>query len=449
HGNCVHLFERDCSLQRRHQKVIEEAPAPGLTDELRARMGTAAGAAAQAVGYENAGTIEFLLDAGGGFYFMEMNTRLQVEHPVTEWITGQDLVEWQLRVAAGEPLPCGQDDLAIHGHAMEARLYAEDPAKGFLPAPGPLHHLAFPADDAHTRIDTGVAAGGAVTAHYDPMIAKVIAWGPDRDAARRHLIDALARTEVVGPTVNRSFLMTLAADPDFAAGNPDTGLIGRMDEAAFTLPPDLGQAVLSLAAVHVLRSREAEARARAVRTDEPGSPWNRTDCWRLNDTAHQDLEFQYGEAPVALSATPIDGGYLLKGDAEWNVSAVAQNADGRLSLRLGDARTAGRVVQVGLNLTVFCDGGEWTLALVDRTALAAGAGEAAPAFVAPMPGKLVAVKAAAGAQVPAGDTRVVLAAMKMEPAIQAPVAGTVLAVHYGVGDQVDEGVDLIEFEEDA
>ncbi len=323
HGNCVHLFERDCSLQRRHQKVIEEAPAPGMTDDLRQRMGAAAVAAAKAVGYENAGTIEFLLDHDGGFYFMEMNTRLQVEHPVTELITGQDLVEWQLRVAAGEALPCRQEDLTIRGHAMEARLYAEDPAKGFLPAPGPLDHLIFPADDNHIRIDTGVVQGQDVTAHYDPMIAKVISWGDDRDAARRHLIDALARTEVVGPVVNRRFLMMLAANEDFAAGAPDTGLIDRMAEESLTDTTPPSRDVLSLAALHVLMARADAAVQRARGSGDRGSPWNQTDGWRLNDVAHQDLIFGIDADEVALSAMPSSGGFSLTqaGGEGWQVSA--------------------------------------------------------------------------------------------------------------------------------
>jgi len=448
HGNCVHLFERDCSLQRRHQKVIEEAPAPGLSDELRQQMGAAAVAAAKAVNYENAGTIEFLLDANDDFYFMEMNTRLQVEHPVTELITSQDLVEWQLRVAAGEPLPCGQDDLVIQGHAMEARLYAEDPDKGFLPSPGHLRHLQFPDNVPHTRIDTGVATGQEVTAHYDPMIAKIITWGEDRDAARLRLIEALAATEVVGPTVNRRFLMTLAKDENFAAGKPDTGLIERIPAEMYSGQAALDRTGLTLAALHVLMDRIETAAMAARLSNDPGSPWNHTDCWRLNDQAHQDLMFRYGEQDFTLSAAPRPAGFTLT-DSEgesWSVSPVV-DLGGRLRMEMDDNLIAGRVVAVDHTLHIFSGGNEWTMVLADPAAMAADSDSDAPAFVAPMPGKIVAVNIEAGETVAAGDTLIVLEAMKMEHAIKAPVDGVVTAVHYGVGDQVDEGTDLIEFEE--
>jgi len=448
HGNCVHLFERDCSLQRRHQKVIEEAPAPGLSEDLRGRMGAAAVAAARAVGYENAGTIEFLLDADGAFYFMEMNTRLQVEHPVTELITGQDLVEWQLRVASGEALPSAQEDLAINGHAMEARLYAEDPERGFLPAPGVLRHLVFPDDDRHTRIDTGVAAGQEVTAHYDPMIAKVIVWDEDRDAACRRLIGALAATQVVGPTVNRRFLMTLAENDDFAAGRMDTGLIDRLPEDLFTETAALTRGALSLAALHVLKDRVAASAAAAGRSGDPGSPWNSTDCWRLNDVAHQDLVFRSQDGEIKLSASPAGDGFKLTDHdgASWTATDRSAGA-GDLVADIDGHKVGGRVVAVGFDLTVFLNGGECVLGLADPAALAAESDADGPTFMAPMPGKIVAVNAAPGDQVGAGDTIVVLEAMKMEHAIKAPVDGKVTAVHYGVGDQVDEGADLIDFEE--
>ena len=232
HGNAVHLFERDCSLQRRHQKVVEEAPAPGMSEAMRAAMGAAAVAAAKAIGYRGAGTVEFIADASQGlredrFWFMEMNTRLQVEHPVTEMVTGTDLVEWQLRVAAGEPLPAGQAALSITGHAVEARVYAEDPERGFLPATGAIAHLAFPPVSGDLRIDHGVREGDAVTAHYDPMLAKVIAHGPDRAAALDRLAGALRAVEIAGVTTNVPFLSRLVADPEFRAGDVDTGLIER------------------------------------------------------------------------------------------------------------------------------------------------------------------------------------------------------------------------------
>ncbi len=434
HGNTVHLFERDCSLQRRHQKVIEEAPAPGVSPELRARMGGAAVAAASAVGYQGAGTIEFLLDGDGSFYFMEMNTRLQVEHPVTEMITGLDLVEWQLRVAAGEALPLSQDDLTITGHAVEARLYAEDPDQGFLPSPGLIEHLVFPAVDRHIRIDAGVAAGNEVSPYYDPMIAKVIAWDVDRAGALARLSEALGGIELVGPVVNRRFLRALVDDPEYRAGAVDTGAVERMDPATYQTRPTPNRTVLASAAIFILDQRRSDAARSAARSGDPHSPWNATDCWRLNDVAHQELTFQFDNKEVVVSAHPRPGGYALDIDGE----TIEALFDG----------VAGRVVPSGRRLTVFHDGESYQLTLYDPAALAAEAEAEAPVFAAPMPGRVVAVNVVAGAHVSAGETLIVLEAMKMEHAIKAPVDGTVEAVHYGVGDQVDEGRDLIAFVND-
>ena len=452
-GNCVYLFERDCSLQRRHQKVIEEAPAPGLSDGLRAKMGAAAVAAARAVDYQNAGTIEFLLDTDERFYFMEMNTRLQVEHPVTELITGQDLVEWQLRVAAGEPLPCTQELLVSRGHAMEARLYAEDPAKGFLPSPGRIHHLAFAKEDQHIRIDAGVAAGQDVTAHYDPMIAKVIVWDKDRDAARRKLLEALGCVEVVGPTVNRDFLLALVENEDFRDGTPDTGLIDRMPDADFVTDHAPDRTAVVLAALRILLMRQDAARNRAERSSDQGSPWHQTTCWRLNDEAHQDLILRHGDAEVTVSASPAQGVYALTWAGSLDEGS-APSVSGQLISGHGlEAEIDGRyvsacVVLVGNEISVFNAGHESRLSLADPADTGDEIGRDAAAFGAPMPGKVVAVNAVAGEKVSTGDTLVVLEAMKMEHAIKAPVDGTVVAVHYSVGDQVEEGVDLVEFEED-
>ena len=271
HGNCVSLFERDCSIQRRHQKVLEEAPAPGMDPARRRAMGEAAIAAARAVGYVGAGTVEFIAE-GGAFYFMEMNTRLQVEHPVTELITGQDLVEWQLLVAAGEPLPLTQDELAISGHAIEARVYAEDPARDFLPSIGRLDHLRQPDETAHVRVDTGVRQGDAITPYYDPMIAKLIVWGEDRTAALRRLAGALAAYEVVGVHTNLGLLRGVATHPAFAGAELDTGFIARHAEVllpdAAALPAETQRVVLAAAALAALADQRAQAEAphlRAIR----------------------------------------------------------------------------------------------------------------------------------------------------------------------------------------
>ena len=450
HGNCVHLFERDCSLQRRHQKVIEEAPAPGIGDELRQHMGAAAVAAARAVGYENAGTVEFLLDASGGFYFMEMNTRLQVEHPVTEMITGLDLVEWQFRVAAGEALPRGQDALAINGHAMEARLYAEDPDNGFLPAPGKVTHLAFPPASAHVRIDTGVVHGGEVSSHYDPMIAKLIVWDEDRESARRRMSDALDAVEVVGPTVNRGFLKYLVEHESFAAGDMDTGLIDRLDPTDYAqdAKPDVN--ALAAVTLFVVAERARAARDEAARRGDPYSPWALSSCWRVNDVAHQDLRFRWRDAEIVVAVTAVGTTQELRIECDGDVKTlrVEGRVDGAglVSAVVEGTKQIARVVRNGIEFTVFTGATTNRISLVDP-ALLAGADDAeAPVFAAPMPGKVVAVNVSTGDNVTAGATLIVLEAMKMEHAIKAPVDGCVTAVHYAVGDQVEEGRDLIAFE---
>ena len=314
HGHFVHLFERDCSAQRRHQKVIEEAPAPGVEGELRAAMCEAALAAARAIGYEGAGTVEFLLDRSGSFWFMEMNTRLQVEHPVTELVTGTDLVEWQLRVAAGEPLPLAQSDIGIRGHAIEARLYAEDPARGFLPSTGRLIHLrlpdAGPGPDAAAgnatqgqggvRVDTGVRTGDTVSMYYDPMIAKVIAWGPDRNGAADRLADALAATEVVGLTANAGFLRALVDHPRFRAADFHTRFIEeRLDDFASTDAGPPADDNLAIAA-WTLATRDDEGAAGGGGggdTDggDPWSPWNRRDHWRMNGSGERIVRLRFGD----------------------------------------------------------------------------------------------------------------------------------------------------------
>ena len=275
-GNCVYLFERDCSVQRRHQKVIEEAPAPGMTEERRRAMGEAAVAAARAVGYVGAGTVEFIAEPDGRFYFMEMNTRLQVEHPVTEMITGHDLVEWQLRVAAGQPLPARQEDLRIEGHAIEARIYAENPEKGFLPSIGTLAYLSLPAHTAFAngdiRVDGGVRMGDTITPFYDPMIAKLIVRGADRDQARARMLQALAQTQAVGVQTNVAFLSRLMRDSAFAAADLDTGLIERQRDTLLPVPRPAGADALALASAAVLaRQGLAQPGAAAQASADPGT----------------------------------------------------------------------------------------------------------------------------------------------------------------------------------
>ena len=444
-GSAVHLFERDCSIQRRHQKVVEEAPAPGMTPELRERMGAAALAAARAIGYVGAGTVEFLLDADDAFYFMEMNTRLQVEHPVTEMITGVDLVEWQLRVACGEPLPRRQEELAISGHAIEVRLYAEDPARDFLPATGTLGHLRTPEEGPHLRLDSGVRQGDAVGIHYDPMLAKLIVWDGDRAGALRRLRGALAACQVSGVTTNLGFLGALAAHPAFAAAELDTGFIERHRRALFPETVPAGDRTLALAALDVLLCRAAEARQTAAVSGDPHSPWNRTDGWRLNGDNHHELRFADGAAQVTVTAHYRPGGYLFELPGGALPVRGSFDGTGDLVADLGDARLQARVVRNGPERTILCQGSSHRLTLLDPYA---GSAQEAPdgRLTAPMPGKVVAFMVDAGAEVEKGAPLVILEAMKMEHTITAPRAGKVLALNFGVGALVQDGAELIAFE---
>jgi len=434
HGNAVHLFERDCSLQRRWQKVVEEAPAPGVDEGLRARMGAAAVAAARAVGYRGAGTVEFLLD-GRDFYFMEMNTRLQVEHPVTEMVTGLDLVEWQLRVAAGEALPPDAGAVRLNGHAVEARLYAEDPARDFAPSAGALRRFRLPAADAALRIDTGYGEGDTVPVHYDPLIAKVVAWGPDRAAALARLRRALAAVQVAGPDTNLPFLRAIADHPDVRAGAVDTRFLDRHHDALAAPPAPPPQAVLALAALAVLGRDDAA----------PASPWARRDGWRLNAPPLVVVALAAGEAMHRIAAEPAGSGWTLAVGAQSLDAAVVAEADGAVTARIGGRTVAAGIDRDGDTVTVWLDGGRWTLRRHDPLA-AAGAHETASGRLAAwVPGIVVAVHVAAGDRVAKGQPLLVLEAMKVEHTIRAPADGTVEAVRCAVGDQVAEGAELVAF----
>jgi 3-methylcrotonyl-CoA carboxylase alpha subunit len=445
-GNIVHLFERDCSIQRRHQKVVEEAPAPGLTHKRRHEVGEAAVAAARAVGYVGAGTIEFIADKDGErFYFMEMNTRLQVEHPVTEAITGLDLVEWQFRVAAGEKLPLRQDEIVLSGHAIEIRLYAENPARGFLPATGTLHRLHLPRHEA-IRVDTGVRQGDTVTPFYDPMIAKIIACGENRAVARARLAHALADTAVLGVATNLGFLTRVVANGDFADGAVDTGFIDRHRDAL--LAPANPPSTLALAATLLDRLLSDDDR---VRGEAAPDPWSRRDGWRLNLAAEpHDFRFRCGETEQALAVTAMNpdhwqlaiGGKLhdLRGE---------RGPDGRLAVIVDGVRRVVRVLVHGAATAVFLDGASWLLEAIDPLAPPAGADAAAGRLTAPMPGRVVQVLVKTGDSVRQGQPMMVVEAMKMEHTIAAPREGTVAAVHFTPGDLVEEGAELIALAGDA
>jgi len=447
-GNVVHLFERDCSVQRRHQKVLEEAPAPGMTKARRDEMGKAAIAAAKAIRYTGAGTVEFIAEQDGRFYFMEMNTRLQVEHPVTEMITGLDLVEWQLRVAAGEPLPCRQKELSLSGHAIEARIYAEDPERGFLPQTGRIVHLVFPAASSAVRIDTGIEAGAEISPHYDPMIAKLIVWGADRDAALARLRAALGETEIAGLRTNVGLLYRVAMSKAFSQAELDTGLIERNREVLFATAAGTPRELLAGAAFAELAHEEGAARAQALASADPHSPWHFVDGWRLNEDSHHDFVFLEGEITHTARVRFLPQGMRIEIDGKDHAFDGEQLDDGRLLVRLDDGAFKLRAVRDG-NVWHLFRGGEYLrFALRDELH---GLDEDAESgsLAAPMPGKVIAVMAKAGGRVTKGTPLLVLEAMKMEHTISAPSDGLVKDVRCAPGEQVVEGFELITFEADA
>ena len=449
-GNYVYLFERDCSTQRRHQKVLEEAPAPGMTSELRRQMGEAAVAAARAVGYVGAGTVEFIVEQPGGhdhpeqmkFYFMEMNTRLQVEHPVTEAISGQDLVEWQLRVAAGQPLPLAQEQLVIDGHAMEARICAENPDKDFLPATGTLKvyrkppHVAF--EIGAVRFDDGVREGDAISPFYDSMIAKLIVHGKTRQEALAKLDAALAATHIAGLQTNVQFLRHVLASASFSHARLDTALIPREAAHLFNQDP-LGRDLVVAAAVAqtVLAERAAET------TD----PFSRTDGFRSHGVATRRVDLQYqGEAVVAKLRYLDDGLQLQVGDGAPQPLSITPLPDGRIDLRLGERRELVQVHALGEEEYVFGARGAARITELDMLSRAdEGAGEAGR-LAAPMPGKVVSIAVKAGDKVSKGQVLAVMEAMKMEHTIAAPSDGVVAEVMYAPGDQIAEGEELLKLD---
>ncbi|TFW00803.1 acetyl/propionyl/methylcrotonyl-CoA carboxylase subunit alpha [Oxalobacteraceae bacterium OM1] len=447
-GDCVYLFERDCSVQRRHQKVLEEAPAPGMTTERRQAMGEAAVAAAKAVGYVGAGTVEFIANQDGSFYFMEMNTRLQVEHPVTEMITGLDLVEWQLRVAAGEPLPLKQNELSIHGHALEARIYAENPEKGFLPSIGTLRHLHTPpsvafelgkgaaaSDPSAIRIDSGVRGGDAISPFYDPMIAKLIVWGKDRAEALAHMSQALSEYQVVGLATNVAFLKRLVESKPFSTADLDTGLIERNHAELFPALPGVTLPTLALAAGSLLASERNAAK----------DPWSNTSGWRMNGALQRTLKFadESGEYPLAVDYR-ADGWTIRLG--EQGAALTIVEAEGKhLVVKVNGATARGTVVRDGDVFHVFSGGTHVALNYHDPLAHAGEAEAEGGRLTAPMPGKIVAVLVEKGNNVEKGAPLLIMEAMKMEHTIAAPADGVVEDVLYAVGDQVAEGAQLLAF----
>ncbi len=445
-GNCVYLFERDCSVQRRHQKVLEEAPAPGMTPERRRQMGEAAVAAAKAVGYVGAGTVEFIANQDGSFYFMEMNTRLQVEHPVTEMITGQDLVEWQLRVAAGQPLPLAQEQLQIRGHALEARIYAEDANKGFLPSTGKLIRLSPPAESLNVRVDTGVEEGDEITPFYDPMIAKLIVWDENRDAALARMRKALADYQVAGMTTNIDFLSRLVACPAFAGADLDTGLIERQKDFLFPAAQAVPRDALLVATVGELLWEQHVARQAAKSSGDPWSPWHARDGWRMNLSSARTVSFKDGDALVDAHVRYQPDQWQITIGGETTLARGRKLDGDRFAVELDDRRLIAGVVTVNDKRSVFLQGSTYTL-LRDDPLHRVNAGDShGGGLTAPMPGKVVALLAQAGQKVDKGTPLLILEAMKMEHTITAPAAGTVKAFCYAAGEQVADGAALVEFE---
>jgi len=446
-GHCVHLFERDCSVQRRHQKVLEEAPAPGMSAARRAEMGAAAVAAAQAVGYVGAGTVEFIAeevdDGDLRFYFMEMNTRLQVEHPVTEAITGLDLVEWQLRVAAGEPLPLAQDQLAIRGHAIEARICAENPDAGFLPATGRLDVLRWPAHLAFARatkagavrIDSGVREGDAISPYYDSMVAKLIVWGENRAQALARLDAALAATRIVGLATNVAFLRRVVASTAFATADLDTALIERERAVLLDQPP----LPIELAAAGVVAHALADEAAQ-----EGADPWSHRNGWRLHGGARRHFDIEHAGTHHAVALARLhDGACVLEiGDQRW-AFAARPIGDAVHDIHLGERRLRLAVHVHGERVAVFAPEGDIVVHEVDLIAHAGDAAGDDGQLTAPMPGKVIAYLAAVGDKVAKGQPLAVMEAMKMEHTLSAPRDGVVEELLYAVGDQVAGGGELL------
>ncbi|QIL83276.1 acetyl/propionyl/methylcrotonyl-CoA carboxylase subunit alpha [Diaphorobacter sp. HDW4A] len=451
HGNYVYLFERDCSVQRRHQKVLEEAPAPGMTEAMRQQMGDAAVAAARAVNYVGAGTVEFIVEQREGgemnFFFMEMNTRLQVEHPVTEAITGEDLVEWQLRVASGEKLPKQQGELKIIGHAIEARICAENPDNNFLPATGSLNVYRKPNcvsfSRGDVRIDDGVREGDAISPFYDSMIAKLIVHGDTREQALARLDAALAQTHIVGLNTNVQFLRLVARSPSFANANLDTALIPR-EEAVLFKQETVGIPLAVAAVVANVLLTETDA--------QTADPFSHRDGWRSLGVLQRPFDFDYAGRPITASLSYLVAGqYVLDiRDGEQQLATAPlrfeRREDGVLNLQLGDKRARSRVYMQGDTAHVFTPAGATRIDVVDPLAHAGDAHSEGGRLTAPMPGKVVSFAVKAGDKVTKGQALAVMEAMKMEHTIAAPADGVVVELLYAPGDQVTEGAELLKLQ---
>jgi len=440
HGNGVYLFERDCSVQRRHQKVIEEAPAPNMSEALRKEMGEAAVRAAKAIDYEGAGTVEFLLDTDGSFFFMEMNTRLQVEHPVTEMITGEDLVEWQLRVANGEQLPKPQEQLKMHGHAFESRIYAEDPDNDFLPTSGNLAFVKTPEENSNVRVDTGVIQGDDVSPYYDPMIAKLIVWDEDRPRALARMASALKQYRIHGVTTNIPFLYNLASCAPFMAADIDTGFIEKNQELLFIKDNIDLENCLALIAVYLILSESPTS-------NEP-SPWQRKNAWRLNQPNKHNHEIIIGEQHFELNTQEHSSNAnrvfeVHVNEQSFDVVATLNNEE--ISAEVNGHKQRAHIAKQGDSFTLFAEQGALSFELVKIDFGDANNESAQGDFSAPMNGTIVEIMVQPEEQVEQGSALLVMEAMKMQHTISAPSDGTVIELFCNQGDLVSGGDELLSF----
>jgi len=444
-GNCIHLFERDCSIQRRHQKILEEAPAPGIDAALRSSMGEAALNCARAIDYVGAGTVEFLLDQDGSFYFMEMNTRLQVEHPVTEMITGLDLVEWQLRIAAGQPLPKSQDQLVVNGHALEARIYAESPERDFMPSTGRVEYLSAPGTSASVRVDTGVRAGDEIGINYDPMIAKLIVHGHDRKQAIARIQQALLDYQVLGLQTNIAFLSRLVSTDSFRLAEFDTGFIEQHRHELFAEDASLRERAVLIAATALIPGVPGNPRTQVVES-EAQSPWAQKNGWRMNTSAAHSIRISDGNSNYELSATRLDRGWRIDHGNKRHLVEAKWLDSKRLQLELDGERIIVPIIIGQDSITLCLRGREWKFELHATGQAEDDSAAAQGKLVAPMPGSIIALQVSVGDTVQPGDLLMVLEAMKMEHSIVASAEATVSEIFFAVGDQVEEGQQLLSLE---
>ena len=446
HGNCVYLSDRDCSVQRRHQKVVEEAPAPGLSDELRKQMGEAAVAAAKAIDYVGAGTVEFLLDTDNSFFFMEMNTRLQVEHPVTELVTGQDLVEWQLKVAEGQTLPLQQDEIRIQGHSFEVRVYAEDPQNEFLPASGKLDYLREPEENRYVRIDSGIREADVISNFYDPMISKLIVWDENRKLALQRMVNALNDYKIVGLKHNIAFLRSIILHPAFADENFSTDFIDRYNTELLTVDNIDNLNVLAMAGLYQVLSRKQQAVAALSQQNDKVSPWNNLSGFRLNqENQHQVRLLDDNQQQIELRITEVNSNYSVYVD-DQEIQLTASLEDNLLKVQLGDHQFSLQVAQTGDDFTLFLETQQHHFKAIQAQELEQE-DSGADKLKAPMNGTIVTHLVEVGAEVEAGQGLLVMEAMKMEYTIEAPFAGKVSEFFFHPGDLVNDGAQLLDMSE--